>query len=129
MESRTKKTSRNVPLKLISLLLGYTFWYIFGNSHTTTAWITIPLSFYNIPTQNSIRAPETLSVKIAGKRTDLRSLDTNELAIHVNASHLREGKNALTITPETIFLPESIKLVHYSPSNPTVELIRKQKLG
>ena len=129
MESRIKKTSRNVPLKLISLLLGYTFWYIFGNSHTTTAWITIPLCFYNVPTHNSIRAPETLSVKIAGKRTDLRSLDTNELAIHVNAAHLREGKNALTITPETIFLPESIKLVHYSPSNPTVELIREQKLG
>ncbi len=129
MESRTKKTSRNIPLKLISVLLGYTFWYIFGNSHTTTAWITIPLCFYNIPAQQSIQAPETLSVKIAGKRTDLRSLDTNELAIHVNAAHLREGKNVLTITPDTIFLPESIKLVHYSPSNPTVELIKEQKLG
>ncbi len=129
MESRTKKTSRSIPLKLISLLLGYTFWHIFGNSYTTTAWITIPLCFYNIPAQKSIRGPETLSIKIAGKRTDLRSLDTNELAIHVNAAHLREGKNALTITSDTIFLPKSIKLVHYSPSNPTVELIQEQKLG
>lgn len=124
MESRSKKTSRNTPLKVISLLLGYTFWYIFGNSHTSTAWITVPLCFYNIPKQNSIRAPEALSVKIAGKRTELRSLDIHELAIHVNAAHLHEGKNILTITPETIFLPESIKLVHYSPSNPMVELIK-----
>jgi hypothetical protein len=108
--------------------LGYTFWYIFSHSHTTTAWITIPLCFYNVPTQNCIRAPESVSVKIAGKRVDLRSLDINELAIHVNADQLHEGKNVLTLTPETIFLPESIKLVHYSPSNPTVELIKEQKL-
>lgn len=127
MESRIKKTSRTIPLKLISLLLGYTFWYIFSHSHIATAWITIPLCFYNVPTHNSIRAPETVSVKIAGKRADLRSLDTHELAIHVNADKLREGKNVLTITPETIFLPESIKLVHYSPSNPTVELVTQSQ--
>ncbi len=125
MESRAKQTSRNVPLKVISLLLGYTFWYIFGNSHTTTAWITIPLCFYNVQKENSVKAPEMLSLKIAGKRTVLRSLDARDLAIHVDAARLQEGKNLLTITPETIFLPESIKLVHYSPSNPTVELIKK----
>ncbi|EKD48558.1 MAG: hypothetical protein ACD_64C00257G0001 [uncultured bacterium] len=125
MESRNKRVSRNVPLKVISLLLGYTFWYIFGNSHTTTAWITIPLCFYNVPSLTTVRAPEMVSVKIAGKRSSLRMLDTKELAIHVNAAHLQQGKNLLTITPETIFLPESIKLVHYSPSNPIVELIKK----
>lgn len=125
MESRSKRTSRNIPLKVISLLLGYTFWYIFGNSHTTSAWITIPLCFYNIPELTTVRAPETVSVKIAGKRSYLRTLDTKELAIHVNAAQLHNGKNLLAITPETIFLPESIKLVHYFPSNPTVELVKK----
>ncbi len=124
MESRNKKNSRNIPLKIISLLLGYTFWYIFGSSHISTAWITIPLCFYNVPKQNSIKAPESLSVKIAGKRTELRSLDIQELAIHIDAAHLREGKNILAITPDTIFLPDSIKVIHYSPSNPMVELIK-----
>ena len=125
MESRQSKNMPNLPLRIISLFLGYTFWYICGNFHTTTAWITIPLCFYNVPIENSIKAPEFLSVKITGKRTELRSLDVKELAVHINAELLREGKNFLSITPETFFLPESIKLVHYSPSNPTVEVIRK----
>jgi hypothetical protein len=125
MEFQSRRDSRNVPLKIISLLLGFTFWYIFGNSHITTAWITIPLCFYNIPKQSKIKAPESVSVKITGKRSHLRTLDTHELAIHVNSEKLHNGKNVLQITPETIFLPESIKLVDYCPSNPTVELIKK----
>lgn len=124
MASRTKKNVwRNAPLKLISLLLGYTFWYIFGNSHTSTAWITIPLCFYNVPEAQTIRAPETISVKVAGKRSDLRSLDPEQLAIHINAEKLKLGRNLISITDEALFLPESIKLVHYNPSNPTVEII------
>ncbi len=125
MESRSKKTSRTVPLKIISIVLGYSFWYILSSSHTSTAWISIPLYFYNVPTEKSINAPEVLSVKISGKRDELRMLDLQELAIHVNATQLHDGKNLLTITPETIFLPKRIKLVHYSPSNPTVELVQK----
>ncbi len=123
MGSLTKKTAwRNAPLKVISLLLGYTFWYIFGSSHTANAWITVPLCFYNVSEKTIIKAPETISLKVAGKRVDLRSLDPQQLAIHVNASKLSPGRNLLTLTDDTLFLPASIKLVHYNPSNPTVEL-------
>ena len=123
----TKKTVwRNAPLKIISLLLGYTFWYIFGNSHTANAWITAPLCFYNVSEKTIIKAPETISLKVAGKRSDLRALDPEQFAIHVNASQLNLGRNLITITDDTLFLPVSIKLVHYTPSNPTVELYEKQ---
>src|SRR3990172_9535257 len=108
MASRTKKNVwRNAPLKVISLILGYTFWYIFGNSHTCTAWITVPLCFYNVPTAQTVRAPETISVKIAGKRADLRALDPEQLAIHINAQELQQGRNLITITNDALFLPNS----------------------
>ncbi len=125
MESRNQNDSHNVPLKVISLILGITFWYICNTYHTTTAWITVPLCFYNTSETFHIKAPENVVVKISGKRTELRNFDTSELAIHVNAAELREGKNSLNITPEIFFLPETIKLVHYSPIHPTVELIQK----
>lgn len=124
MASRTKKNVwRNVPLKVISLMLGYTFWYIFGNSHTSTVWITVPLCFYNVPTAQTIRAPETISIKVAGKRSDLRSLDPEQLAIHINAEKLQHGRNILALTDDALFLPNFIKLVHYTPSNPMVEIL------
>ncbi len=124
MTSQAKKTTwRNTSLKIISLLLGYTFWYIFGHSHTSTAWITVPLCFYNVPKHNVIKGPEAVSLKITGKRSVLRALDIEQLAIHINVEQLHEGKNLLAFNEDSIFLPESIKLVHYSPSNPTIELL------
>lgn len=124
MTSPTKKTMwRNTSLKISALLFGYTFWYVFGQSHTSSAWITVPLCFYNVPKQTVIKGPETISLKIIGKRSELRLLDIDQLAIHINAEELTQGKNLLTITEKSILLPEPIKLVHYSPSNPTVELV------
>jgi len=124
MASPTKKHLwSNAPLKVISLILGYTFWYIFGNSHISTAWINVPLCFYNVANTQTVHAPEKISVKIAGKRSDLRALDAEQLAIHINAQNLQNGRNLITITDEALFLPNSIKLVHYTPSNPTVEIL------
>lgn len=123
MTSPTKKILwHNAPLKVISLILGYTFWYIFGHSHVTTAWVTVPLYFYNVPPATTIKAPETLFIKIAGKRSELRALDFEHLAIHIDAQTLQEGPNRLAISDARLFLPDTIKLIHYSPSNPTAEV-------
>jgi hypothetical protein len=127
MTSPTKKTMwRNTSLKITALLFGYTFWYVFGQSHTSSAWITVPLCFYNVPKEVVIKGPETISLKIIAKRSDLRILypdHFDKLAIHINAEELTQGKNLLTLTEQSILLPPQIKLVHYSPSNPTVELV------
>ncbi len=113
----------NIPLKVISLTLGYTFWYIFSSSHVGSLWVTVPLTFYNIPTTHSIVGPETVTVRIAGKRSEIRTLDFENIAIYVDAQSLKKGRNCLAITEEQLFLPSSIKLVHYCPSNPIIELV------
>lgn len=118
------KTARlkNMPLNIIALLLGYMFWYMFGSSHTITTWITVPLSFYNRPAHTLIDAPESIALKIAGKRDDIRSLDLNQVAIHIDAQKLHEGKNLLTINAQKLLLPDTIKTLHCIPSNPIAEL-------
>lgn len=121
-----KTVWRNISLKVISLMFGFTFWYIFGNLHTSNAYITVPLCFYNIPKNTQLKGPDSISLKIAGKRCDLRALDMDQLAIHINAQRLHLGKNLLQINQDTIFLPDAIKLVHYSPINPVIELAQKE---
>ena len=129
-QPQVKKTAwRSTPLKLVSLMLGYTFWYIFSHAHNTTLWIQVPLCFYNLPDHTSIQAPEQVSIKVQGKRSLLRAMDFDQLAIHVNASKLKQGKNVLAFNQESLFLPESINLLHYSPSNPIVELIPEDFLS
>lgn len=123
-----KKTIwRNTSLKIISLLLGYTFWYIFSHSHMNTLWVTVPVCFYNIPQKTTIKGPETIALKIAGKRSELSALDIDNLAIHINAHQLAQGKNLLNLDHQSLFLPQSITLVHYSPSNPIIEVVSKEE--
>ena len=123
MTSPAKKIVwHNAPLKVISFILGYTFWYIFSNAHMTTSWITIPLYFYNIPSHKKIIAPENLLVKVAGKRSELRCLDIKNFAAHIDAQKFLDGPNRITISDENLFLPENIKLIHYCPSNLSAEL-------
>jgi len=115
----------NVPLKAIALILGYSFWHILGHGHTINIWLEMPLSFYEIPKNLTLHAPNTVAINLAGKRSDLYNLDKNKLAVHINAHKLFPGYNNLSITAETLFLPDTIKLIDYKPSNVLVEVKEK----
>lgn len=108
--------NKNAPLKVCSLALGYTFWYVFGNLFTINITTDVPLCFFNTSPHLSIQAPDTVQIILSGKRTQLQTLDTNHLAIHINAQDLPIGTQPLRITQATLFLPDSIKLVHYEPT-------------
>ena len=118
----------NAPLKAIALILGYSFWYILGHGHTVTVWLDVPLSFYAIPSHLTLHAPDTIAINLTGKRTDLYNLDQNQLAIHIDSHELLSGYNNLAITAETLFLPDTIKLVHYKPSNILIEVQEKTEV-
>lgn len=86
-----------------------------------SSWLTVPVCFYNIPSYAKLTAPDTIRVQIRGKRTDLRMLAHENLALHIDVSKLSQGRNFLAVTNETLLLPDSIKLVHYAPINPSIE--------
>jgi len=107
---------KNTPLKVCSLILGYTAWSIFSGMQTITQEMTVPLCCYQVPKTIDFNAPETISIILSGKKNQLASINTQELAIHIDAHDLSLGNNPIAITAEKLFLPESIKLVHYSPA-------------
>ena len=79
----------NVVLKVLSLIGGFSVWVILGQMMVTSVWFSIPVSFYNIELI-SIVAPETILVHLAGKRMDLRALDTQQLALHLDGNQLKQ---------------------------------------
>jgi hypothetical protein len=115
----------NLPLKALSLIFGYTIWYVLGYTHSITIEKTVPLSFYATNRMWAIDAPETITVHLSGKRAHLRTLNYDELAVHIDGQTLNEGKNIVMISNETLFLPNSIKLVHYIPTTVTAH-VREQ---
>ena len=107
--------TKNTPLKVCSFILGYSIWSVFSNLHTTTQEFTVPLCCYRLPEHLEFNAPETINIVLSGKKNQLANINTQELAVHIQADDLALGTNPIAVTDATLFLPESIKLVHYSP--------------
>jgi YbbR domain-containing protein len=118
----------NALLKIICLLLGYSFWYIASFDHIVTIQISIPLCFTAITDNYRINAPETIQVTLKGKRSAMYALDKETLAAHVAIDNLLPGKHGININEQHLFLPKTISLIHYKPSNLSLTIQEIQKL-
>jgi len=117
------KTSlaNNATLKVVSLILGYSFWSMLSYSHTSTWHTDVPLCFYGNKAL-AVTGPEKVSISLSGKRVDLHAIDAKALAIHIDAATLHAGPNAIVVDNKSLFLPDAVKLIHYCPNNIVVEL-------
>jgi hypothetical protein len=118
----------NAPLKIISLLLGYSFWHVASINQIITISATIPLYFSSTPHQVSVKTPDEVTVTLQGKRSDLYGLEKESLAAHVNISKLLPGKHGIILKGHHLFLPHTITLLQYKPSNLSCTIVDKKSL-
>ena len=109
--------SNRIFLKISSLLLGAFFWYVWSGIYPLTRNVSVPLSFYNIPDGAVVTSPEELTVQLRGTRQAFLALDAETLAMYIDAHRFAEGPNNVTVGADSLFLPESVRLVDYTPSN------------
>lgn len=112
----------NAPLLIISLVLGYSFWYIASYDQTIMLNLHVPLCFAGKINDYNLNAPEKIDILLKGKRADMYALDQEALAAHVNISKLLPGKHGILLTKQHLFLPKNITLVQYKPSNLTITI-------
>ena len=115
--SLTTKPSRlrMLALKAGALLCGYALWHTTSKYQKITLTKDIPICFYNVPTDIKLDAPETISVTYQGTRENV-FLTVFDSAVHVDAQNMHEGDHYQNITREQIFLPESVRLLDYIPT-------------
>jgi hypothetical protein len=99
-----------LTLKTAAFILGFSFWYILSQFRAIELSYTVPLIFYDNKT-HVLEAPETVTVCLKGYKSDFYNLDLNELAVHLNAKLLHEGKNFVQITEKHFYL---VKLSWYT---------------
>lgn len=101
--------------KIGAIFIGIFFWSLINSLHERTITVSIPLCFYNA-NNTTISAPEKIQVTLSGKRSYLKTIDFKQLAAHFDASKLKPYER-ITISAKDLFLPRSIKLLHYYPTN------------
>lgn len=110
---------------MVSLLLGYSFWYIASYNHIVTLQCNVPLCFSALSHEYSIQAPEKIAITIKGKRSDIYSLERKALAAHINVNKLLPGKHGIMLTEQHFFLPKNIALTNYKPANLSITITEK----
>ena len=115
----------NLTLKIVSLALGYQLWLVIGQTSTVKMWLTLPLSFYDVPDTIVLDAPETINVQLIGVREDLRNIDQQTVAIHCNTAAFKKGKQTISLSEQNLLLPNRVKVVNWSPSNIVVDVKEK----
>jgi hypothetical protein len=115
----------SMPLKLISLFLGYSVWYICSINQIITISLTVPLCFTS-PEHYIIDAPEKIIVTLQGKRSAMYGIDERSLAAHTDITDLLPGKHALSISRDNLFLPDTITIVDYKPINLFIAITDKK---
>ncbi len=118
----------NAPLVTISLILGYSFWYIASYNQIVTLQVNVPLCFSNTAQEYDIQAPEKVAVTLQGKRSDIYTLEEDSLAAHIDTHKLLPGKHGIILKDHHLFLPHNIMLVNYKPANLALTIIEKEKL-
>lgn len=107
-----------LSLKILALVFGYSLWNTMSESHKTLVTLQAPLSFYH-EKGKILDAPEAIAVSLSAPRKELYQL-TRDIAVHINAENLKEGKNTVTLDHENLLLPESVKLITCTPSTVTI---------
>ena len=107
----------NAPLAIISLLLGYSFWYIASYNQIVTLQLDVPLCFSALPAHVTVHAPEKITITVSGPRANMYCVEEKTLAAHVNINKLLPGKHGIILTEQHLFLPKNIALTNYKPAN------------
>ena len=118
-----KIMNNRLILKINAFIIALGIWHVTHQSEMTLNH-AIPLCFYNQSPHYHIESPECVQITLRGKKKDLDPLHLSELAFHYDCNKLALGAQTLELSKMNLFLPETIKLLHYKPSQ-VVVMVKK----
>lgn len=105
----------NGTLKVSSCIIGFILWSILNESYRAHLTLAVPVCFYNVPEKSAITSPEQTQITLSGSHTEMRNLDPENIAVHIDAQKLVAGTNVIDMTSRNLLLPPDLSLVKYKP--------------
>ncbi len=106
--------------KCISLLIGILVWQMVSLFHYSSITLSVPLCLFNKEHNVEYCAPHKVFVTLYGPKTELRTLDFGNLAVHLNAQEHADTHNKIRITSRNLLIPSSIRVIRVNPANLTI---------
>jgi YbbR domain-containing protein len=111
----------NLPLKLLSVFLAFVVWFAVSaprREPVSERAFAAPVSLVRMPRDLAITTPvpDTVSVRLRGRVSDLRSLSSQNLEVTLDVSWVTPGEAVITLTPQAMSVPPQIDVVAMEPT-------------
>jgi YbbR domain-containing protein len=120
---------KNLGLKIVSLLMACVVWFLVSGprrERPRERIVTASVSLVGLPAHLVITTPDiqsTVSVRVRGRTSALRSLASQNLEASADLSQLTEpGDFEITIRPQHINVPEDVEAVSITPNKMRVRI-------
>lgn len=126
-----KKILKDLPLKIIAIVLAIILWYYVSGIKNSERIIDIPLEIVNLPENVMIVSPlpNKVTVKLRGPRNLLYRVSSEKQKYKIDVKGLQIGTNMLNFSGDELDLPQGVQIVWISPGSLTItmsETVRKK---
>jgi len=113
--------TRNLPLKFLSVLLAFLVWFIVSaprREPVSERAFAAPVSLVRMPRDLTITTPvpDTVSVRLRGRISNLRALSSQNLEVTLDVSWVTPGDAVITLSPQAMSVPPQIDVVSMEPT-------------
>jgi YbbR domain-containing protein len=111
----------NLPLKLLSVFLAIIVWFVVSaprREPVSERAFAAPVSLVRMPRDLAITTPvpDTVSVRLRGRVSDLRSLSSQNLEVTLDVSWVTPGDAVITLSPQAMSVPPQIDVISMEPT-------------
>lgn len=98
---------RNIGLKIISLVIAFSLWFLITTEKTTTRRLRLPVEYENFPKNMLILKEKDMNVTVrfSGPASVIGRLGVNEVGLSLDLANIQRGVNTLPISLKNIELP------------------------
>jgi YbbR domain-containing protein len=113
---------KNLALKFVALFLALIVWIVVSAPRRERVYerrFGAPLSIVGMPREFVITTPvpETVSVRLRGRASDLHSASSQTLDVPVDVGFIRQGGDVtVTLRPQAVHTPPNIEVVAIDPN-------------
>jgi YbbR domain-containing protein len=116
----------NLGLKIISLVLGFSLWYIVAGGQGAEIVLTIPLEYRNVPEGMEVleESAQQVDIRLRGSSEIVRRLTPQEIQAGVDLSGAQPGEQSFYLSPENIATPFGVHVLRVTPAAVQLQLDR-----
>jgi YbbR domain-containing protein len=113
---------KSAGLKLIALFLALVVWFVVSaprRERASERRFAAPISLVGLPREFVITTPvpETVSVRLRGRASDLRSLSSSSLELPLDLTWIQQaGDLTITLRPQAVHTPQDVEALAIDPN-------------